>query len=191
MACRFFLAVAEAGFSPGIPYLLSFFYTRQEIGLRIGMFLSAAPLATCFAGALAYGITSSHLALASWRFVFIVEAIPAIVLAVVSYFFLPDCPENARFLTEEEKAVARARSIRQVGGEGKSRLGSISPKEAGEALVDPKNWIIAVWLQFPGLWNETFANDVATADVLLLQCVLLLASRLHPCNSQRVCGLKS
>lgn len=50
MAARFFLGLFEAGFGPGIPYLLSFFYLRHELGFRCGLFLSAAPLATCFAG---------------------------------------------------------------------------------------------------------------------------------------------
>ena len=50
MACRFFLGIFEAGFGPGIPFLLSFFYLRHELGLRCGLFLSAAPLANCFAG---------------------------------------------------------------------------------------------------------------------------------------------
>lgn len=50
MACRWFLAMAEAGFGPGVPFLLSFFYRRNELGLRCGLFLSAAPLATTFAG---------------------------------------------------------------------------------------------------------------------------------------------
>ena len=52
MVLRFLLGAAEAGFGPGIPYLLSFFYLRHEVGLRCGIFLSAAPLATCFAGKL-------------------------------------------------------------------------------------------------------------------------------------------
>ncbi len=50
MVCRWFLAMAEAGFSPGVPFLLSFFYRRHELGFRCGIFLSAAPLATTFAG---------------------------------------------------------------------------------------------------------------------------------------------
>ena len=50
MVCRFLLGVTEAGFGPGIPYLLSFFYLRHELGLRCGIFLSCAPLATTFAG---------------------------------------------------------------------------------------------------------------------------------------------
>jgi hypothetical protein len=42
MAFRFFLGVFEAGYGPGIPYLLSFFYLRRELGVRIGFFLAAA-----------------------------------------------------------------------------------------------------------------------------------------------------
>ena len=55
MALRFFLGIFESGFGPGIPYLLTFFYLRHEVGVRIAVFLSAAPLATTFSGALAYG----------------------------------------------------------------------------------------------------------------------------------------
>lgn len=55
MACRFFLGISEAGFGPGMPYLLSFFYLRHELGVRIAVFLAAAPLSTSFSGALAYG----------------------------------------------------------------------------------------------------------------------------------------
>ncbi|KAK9234432.1 major facilitator superfamily domain-containing protein [Lipomyces kononenkoae] len=144
MVCRFFLAVAEAGYGPGIPYLLSFFYMRDEIGRRCGIFLSAAPFATCFASALAYGITSGHSKLANWRLLFLVEGIPSIILAFVVFFFLPDSPEKSRFLTQEEKGVAKARAIRQVGEEGSTRLGGISFKDAGVALMDPKNWLTAL-----------------------------------------------
>ncbi|ERS97938.1 MFS transporter [Sporothrix schenckii 1099-18] len=123
MVCRWFLAMAEAAFSPGVPYLLSFFYKRNELGFRCGIFLSAAPLATTFAGALAYGITSGHSSLANWRLLFLVEGLPTIVMAVVIFFTLPDSPDTARFLTEEERVVARARTIMQTGQEGTERLG--------------------------------------------------------------------
>ncbi|KAK6188001.1 NADH-dependent flavin oxidoreductase, partial [Pestalotiopsis sp. IQ-011] len=67
MALRFLLGAFEAAFGPGIIYLLSFFYLRHEIGFRLGIFASAAPLASTFSGALAYGITSGHGAkLANW-----------------------------------------------------------------------------------------------------------------------------
>ncbi|CAK7265798.1 hypothetical protein SEPCBS119000_001699 [Sporothrix epigloea] len=124
MACRFFLAMAEASFSPGLPYVISFFYGRSEVGFRCGVFLSAAPLATTFAGALAYGITSAKTSIASWRLLFIVEGIPSIIMAVIVYYCLPDSPDTAKFLTEEEREVARARSVLQSGQEGKDRLGT-------------------------------------------------------------------
>ena len=142
MACRFFLGASEAGFGPGIPYLLSFFYLRHELGFRIGIFLSAAPLATTFAGALAYGITSGHSKLANWRLLFLVEGLPTILMAPVAYFFLPDSPAKARFLTEEEKLVAKARGVRQVGDT--KRIGGVVWKDVGAALLDAKCWFTAV-----------------------------------------------
>lgn len=142
MALRFFMGLTEAGYGPGIPYLLSFFYLRDELGLRAGMFLSAAPLANTFAGALAYGITSGHPRIAKWRVLFLVEGLPTIVMAAVAWFFLPDSPEKARFLTTEEKEVARARGVRQAGAA--TRVGGVNWKEMGQGLLDPKGWILGV-----------------------------------------------
>ncbi|KAL8707525.1 MAG: hypothetical protein Q9220_007467 [cf. Caloplaca sp. 1 TL-2023] len=143
MACRFFLGLFEAGFGPGIPYLLSFFYLRHELGLRIGIFLSAAPLATTFAGALAYGITNGDSKLANWRLLFLVEGLPTIFMAAVAYRFLPVSPDKARFLTEEEALVAKARGVRQVGDIG--RVGGIVWKDIGATLLDAKAWFTAVF----------------------------------------------
>jgi sugar phosphate permease len=138
MAARFFLGLFEAGYGPGIPYLFSFFYLRHEIGFRSGMFVSAAPLATCFAGALAYGITSDKSPpIANWRLLFIVEGLPCLIAAIITFCMLPDSPEKASFLTEEEKAVARARALRQVGNLDRE-IGRINFKDLGAALIDPK-----------------------------------------------------
>ncbi|MCJ1399258.1 hypothetical protein MMC11_002460 [Xylographa trunciseda] len=142
MVCRFLLGVTEAGFGPGIPYLLSFFYLRHEVGLRCGIFLSCAPLATTFAGALAYGITSGHAGIANWRLLFLVEGIPTILLAPVVFFFLPDSPDKARFLTEDEKLIARARGVRQVGTH--ERIGGVVWKDIGLCLLDPIAWFTAL-----------------------------------------------
>ena len=143
MALRFFLGVFEAGYGPGIPYLLSFFYLRHELGLRIGFFLAAAPLANTFAGALAYGITSGkHTAIQNWRILFLVEGLPTIAIAPIVFFFLPDSPHQARFLTEEEKVVAAERGVRQAGAE--KRVGSINIKEVFMTLLDIKAWLTAV-----------------------------------------------
>lgn len=142
MVCRALLAIFEAGYGPGVIYLLSFFYLRREIGLRIGIFFSAAPLATCFAGALAYGITSGHSRLANWRLLFLVEGIPVVLMAVVTYFAMPSSPHDAWFLNEEEKTAALARGVRQTGKE--ARVGKINWRETISTLLDFKAWLTAV-----------------------------------------------
>ncbi|KAK5124459.1 hypothetical protein LTR85_001676 [Meristemomyces frigidus] len=142
MVCRFLMGAFEEGFGPGIPYLLSFFYLRHELGFRSGIFLASAPLATCFAGALAYGITSGHAAIASWRLLFLVEGLPCIVMAVVTFFFLPDSPHKARLLNEDDKRVALARGVRQAGTA--NRIGSINLKDTLDTLMDPKPWFTAL-----------------------------------------------
>ncbi|KAK5452964.1 hypothetical protein LTS15_007113 [Exophiala xenobiotica] len=142
MALRFLLGAAEAGFGPSIPYLLSFFYLRHEHGFRSGIFLAAAPFASMFAGALAYGITSGHSKLANWRLLFLVEGIPTIFAAPLAWFYLPDSPTSAKFLTEEEREVARARVVRQHGASQEEHR--ISFKEIGLTLLDPKAWFTAL-----------------------------------------------
>ncbi|TPX20251.1 hypothetical protein DIZ76_016139 [Coccidioides immitis] len=138
MALRFLLGVAEAGFSTGIPYLLSFFYRRQELGLRCGLFLAAAPVANTFSGALAYAITSGKSKIAPWRLLFLVEGLPTILMAPITFYFLPDSPSKARFLNEEEKKVAEARAVRQVGRV--DRVGNMDWKDAFSVLRDVKLW---------------------------------------------------
>ncbi|KAK9778083.1 putative Major facilitator superfamily (MFS) profile domain-containing protein [Seiridium cardinale] len=141
MALRFLLGAFEACYGPGIIYLLSFFYLRQEIGFRCGLFASAAPLASTFSGALAYGITSGHAHLANWRLLFLVEGLPTVAMAIIAFFFIPDSPEKARFLNAGEKEVVRARAMRQVGMDANARIGGFKLKEALPLLIDVKAWI--------------------------------------------------
>jgi MFS family permease len=143
MALRFFMGVFEAGYGPGVPYLLSFFYLRHELGLRIGFFLAAAPLANSFSGALAYGITSNkHPAIENWRVLFLVEGLPTIALAPIVYFLLPDSPQKSKFLKDEEVLVAEARGVKQAGTA--ERIGHVNIKEIFATLLDVKAWLTAV-----------------------------------------------
>lgn len=103
-----------------------------------------APLASMFAGALAYGITSGHASIANWRLLFLVEGLPTIVMAPVMWVLLPDSPTSASFLTEEEKNVARARVVRQVGKTDETGAGGIKLREIGLTLIDAKAWFTAV-----------------------------------------------
>ena len=106
------------------------------------MFASAAPLASTFAGALAYGITNGHSSLSNWRLLFLVEGLPTILLAPVAFFFIPDSPDNAKFLNVEEKAIAKSRAIRQTGTS--TRIGGVNLTQIAQTLYDLKAWCYAV-----------------------------------------------
>ena len=144
---RALLGVGEAAFSPGIPFYLSFFFKREELALRTGLFISAAPLATSFASSLAWLITKAGegIPVSAWRLLFLIEGFPSIIVAVFAFYYMPDGPATAKFLTKRQKKVARLRlrnekSFKQEVSE-QSRLNF---KEIIQTLGDPKCYITAV-----------------------------------------------
>lgn len=106
MVCRFFLGIAEGMFGPGVPYYLSFFYPRDKIGFRHGIFVAGAAMANAYGGALAYALSHIKHGIAPWKLLFIIEGLPTVCLAVVTWFWLPDNLATARFLNERQKQVA-------------------------------------------------------------------------------------
>lgn len=76
MVCRFLLAIPEAMYGPGVPLYLSFFYPRERLGLRTGIFLSGSALANAYGSALAYGISEARGSIATWRILFLIEGMP-------------------------------------------------------------------------------------------------------------------
>jgi MFS family permease len=69
---RCFLGIFEASFGAGAPYYLSLFYQRGELAKRVSLLLGMSPLANCFAGALAYGITQIKHGMEPWRWLLII-----------------------------------------------------------------------------------------------------------------------
>ena len=63
-------------------------------------------------------------------------------MAPVAWYFIPDSPDKARFLNEEEKNIVRARAVRQAGTS--ERLGSLNLADFRDTVLDPKPWIQAV-----------------------------------------------
>lgn len=110
-AVRFLLGMFEAGMLPGIAYYMSRWYRKHELGFRLGLYIVMAPLAGAFGGLLASGILKLNGIgkVHTWQQIFLIEGIITIGLSIMSYFTLTDRPETARWLTEEEKALAIAR----------------------------------------------------------------------------------
>ncbi|OJJ46383.1 hypothetical protein ASPZODRAFT_132477 [Penicilliopsis zonata CBS 506.65] len=132
---RFLLGVMEAGLFPGFVYYLTFWYRNSERSIRVALILASATLAGAFGGAIAYGVGHMNGAsgLSSWRWLFILEGTPSCVSAVFVWFFLPDYPESAHWLSPEEKALALAR----LQGEGsKGDAHAMTWQDAKEVLTD-------------------------------------------------------
>lgn len=141
MTCRFFLGVAEAMFGPGVPLYLSYFYPRENVGFRHGIFISGAAMANAYGSALAYGISQIRGSVAPWRILFIIEGVPTCLIAIIAWFFLPDSLLATRFLNEREKAVAAHFVARNQKVEEGSEKSGIRFRELFEAFKDPKSYI--------------------------------------------------
>ncbi|KAG6830602.1 hypothetical protein H0H92_015883 [Tricholoma furcatifolium] len=117
MAGRLFLGIFEAGFGPAIPLYFSLFYTKEEMGLRMAYWFGFAAVAGAFGGLLAFGVQHIHSSVENWRLLFIIEGIPALILGVLTRFFLPNRPESTTFLNERERAIALDRMNRATSGD--------------------------------------------------------------------------
>lgn len=146
---RALLGISEAAFGPGVPFYLSFFYKRDELAFRTGLFISAAPLAISFASSLAWLITKAgeHVPIAPWRMLFLVEGFPSVIVAVFAWWYIPDSPGTARYLTSRQRKVARMRLRKEkdVGGQATEERG-LKWREILDVLVDPKSYLTAVRL---------------------------------------------
>ncbi|MCJ8054671.1 MFS transporter [Shinella curvata] len=124
---RSLLGIAEAGFFPGIILYLTYWYPAQRRTRVIAIFMAAMPLAGIFGGPLSGWILDSfhnvH-GLAGWRWMFLLEAMPAVVLGVVTLFWLDDGIRKAKWLTDQEKEILE-RNV-QAEDRGKIAHASIS-----------------------------------------------------------------
>jgi hypothetical protein len=130
-------------------------YCRHEIQLRQALFFSAASVAGAFSGLLAFAISKMDGVggLAGWRWIFILEGLATVVVAVLAFFVLHDFPETASFLTEEERAfiVFRLRYQGQVAAKAGGEDNKVAEADefrwryVRDAFTDWQIWV-NVWV---------------------------------------------
>ncbi|KAF7903773.1 uncharacterized protein EAF01_006822 [Botrytis porri] len=155
LVLRTLLGIGEAGFT-GIPFYLSFFFKREELAFRTGIFLSAAPLATSFASSLAWGIVKlgERSPIAPWRLLFLVEGFPSVLVALFAWHHIPDSPNTASYLTTREKKIARLRLRHEVTSSPNSKTKPSSGLKIKEVLLtfrDPKVYLTALMFFFSNM----------------------------------------
>ncbi|PGH02173.1 hypothetical protein AJ80_08896 [Polytolypa hystricis UAMH7299] len=106
-ALRWFLGMSESAFFPLVIYYLTTFYRRGELARRLAIFYAASNIANAFSGLLSFGvfqIESTHLE--GWRYLFLIEGACTVSFAVFAYWYLPHSANEAKFLNDEERALA-------------------------------------------------------------------------------------
>ncbi|KAI1822178.1 major facilitator superfamily domain-containing protein [Xylaria intraflava] len=118
LAVRFFLGFVEAVYFPGCLYYLSCWYTRKELGLRTALLYSGALISGAFSGLIAAGVNANLTGargLNAWQWLFIIEGVITVGVALISIPILPNFPRTTSWLSEEEKALATWRLEADVG----------------------------------------------------------------------------
>jgi MFS transporter, ACS family, tartrate transporter len=104
-ALRLLLGIAEAGFFPGIVYYLTYWVPAGDRARVIGTFMTAIPLSTALSAPLSSAILrlDGSLGFAGWQWLFMIEAVPSLILGVITLRFLTDTPAQAAWLTVPER----------------------------------------------------------------------------------------
>lgn len=141
---------------PAIAYLLSKFYRRHELVLRIGIFLALGPtLSGAFGGLLAAGLVNGTTvgSVTSWRKIFLVEGIITTGVGLLSALILPTSPETARFLNDQERQLA----VRRLAADhvGKQTGDKSTPKAVKQGFANIFTWLACL---IYGALNITIAG---------------------------------
>jgi ACS family tartrate transporter-like MFS transporter len=139
---RVLLGAAEAGFFPGIIFYLTLWFPAQYRARIVGYFMAAIPLSTVIGAPISGVLLYLHggLGLAGWQWLFVIEAVPAIILAGVVFFYLTDWPADAAWLAPEERTWLAGRleleqCQRQAVRDYSVRQSLVNPRVLGLSLV--------------------------------------------------------
>ena len=115
---RFLLGACEAGFFPGVLYLLTLWYPSEHRGKMVGLFMIFSAVANAVGAPLGGTLLNLDgiLGFAGWEWVFLAAGVPAVLAGIATLFLLPDRPEQAAFLDNTEKAwLAQRLASEDVG----------------------------------------------------------------------------
>ena len=137
---RFLLGLAEAGFFPGVIVYLSHWFRSEDRAKTIGMFLAALPVSNIIGSPMSGLLLNvAWLGLSGWRWLFIIEGIPAIIFGVITIFYLTDRPHQAAWLPDDEREWLR----RELAQEHQARRVT-SPRGVLQAFRHPQVVILSL-----------------------------------------------
>ena len=176
-AARFVLGIAESSFFPGIIVYLTHWFRQRERSRAIACLYSAVPAASLIGSPIAGWLLGVHWwSLAGWRWLFILEGIPAIFLGIVTIFYLTDWPSHARWLPADERAWLVSELQAEVDAKKKIRNYTITQAFCDRRVVG----LIAAWFfALTGslgtiYWIPTFVKRLSGSSNRMVTSLLLV-----------------
>jgi D-galactonate transporter len=167
-ALRFLLGAFEAGLYPGVILYLTYWFPARHRGRMMGLFMIAVPVSGILGGPISGWImaaTGGASGLANWQWLFLLEGIPSIVMALLTLIVVDDRPAGARWLTDGEKRLVLADLERERLLAGPRRHGF------GEALRCSRVWLLTVSYfclvsanPTLGFWSPTIINGLGVTS---------------------------
>jgi len=140
-ALRFLLGVAEAGLYPGVVFYIGLWYPAAYRAKPLAIFMSASVVAGIVMGPLSTWImdaTNGMYGVAGWRWMFVLEGLPAVILGIMTFFCLTDHPKDAVWLTAEEKGWL----LNALDADRRAQP-PVEHRSVGRFLKDKRMWIMA------------------------------------------------
>ncbi|WP_028217474.1 MFS transporter [Paraburkholderia oxyphila] len=176
-ALRFLLGVFEAGFFPGIVLYLTYWFPARRRAAVFSIFFAGVAVAGVLGGLVSGWIMRDMggvLGLEGWRWMFVVEGLPAVLLGLMAAFWLVDGPQQARWLSDAEKAHLIAQRDGVAMGAG-THAPAHSSRSFGAALCNPRVYLFA-FIYFSltcasltlNFWMPLMIRDFGVHDVLAI-----------------------
>ncbi|WCT74613.1 MFS transporter [Sphingomonas naphthae] len=167
---RFLLGMAEAGGLPGVLYYLTSWFPSWRRGRVIGLLMLGGPIATMFGGPISGIIMQDMHGLngwSGWQWLFLLEAMPSVILGLIAFFYLPKSPTAAKWLSPEEKtflADELAHDVRQAPpGLHRFRDGLLNKRVW---LLGGIDFSILLATYAMGFWLPTFIRGAGETDLV-------------------------
>jgi sugar phosphate permease len=159
---RFLLGAAEAGFLPGVLYYLTTWFPTHRRGRIIALFMIGLPLSSVIGG---------------WQWLFLIEAVPSVLLGVLTFWALPNTYQQAKWLSDEEKALLES-ELRKDDADGAGSKHSFR-----DGFFNLKVWMlggidfsILLSAYAMGFWMPTFIRNAGVTDTFHIGVLTALPS---------------
>jgi len=152
-AARFVLGAAEAAFFPGVIVYLSHWFQKTDRAKATSNFMAAIPISFVIGSPVAGWIIGHNwLGISGWRWLFVVEGVPAILLGAVAFFYLTDRPAEANWLTPQARVWMEER-LRQERGSGAKPMPALEALRslpvlllaAAYFMTNPAGYVFMFW----------------------------------------------